>query len=73
MLLDTHAWAVARQWPVPVGVAALLWVEAELAVFSDTLAPAVKLSLCICARHQLPQVVQVRVCLTSHACAKQLV
>lgn len=60
VLLDTHTWAVVRQWPLPSQLADLLWISSELGVFSETLSPAVKVSLCVCAVRQLPQIVQVR-------------
>lgn len=59
VLLDTQSWAVVRQFPLPSVLADLLWMGSELGVFPETLTPAVKVSLCVCPRYQLPQVVQV--------------
>jgi len=59
-----------RQWPLPSGLADLLWFSSELAVFPDTLSPATKLTLCVCAQHHLPQIVQV--CVYAAVLLKQM-
>ena len=61
MLLDTATWASQHQvaLPSPLVGLAFAWPGSELAVFPDTLAPAVKLTLCVCTQRELPVVVQV--------------
>jgi hypothetical protein len=61
LVLSTLTWTTAYQWSLPsypVGVG-LLGAGAELAVFPDTLAPAVRLTLYAAPARELPVTLQV--------------
>ncbi len=62
LLLDTRTWTAARQWDVPQPLACGGFLRpggAQLAVFADSLRPAVRLSLYLCPAHGLPCLIQV--------------
>jgi hypothetical protein len=62
LVLSTLTWTTAHQWSLPscpVGVG-LLGPGAELAVFPDTLAPAVRLTLYAAPTRELPVMLQVQ-------------
>lgn len=69
MLLDTVHWVAAHKWSLPSPLSDLGFLNpgSELAVFPETLQPAVKLSLYACPTDDLPVMLQAKLPVPSAA------